>query len=51
MALATWRVSEYKDWMDGMEGTGILTSNSPTDPTELPSRQRPQYDQTPLGTE
>ena len=41
MVLATWRVSEYKDWMDGTEGTGILTRNSLTGPTELPSRQRP----------
>lgn len=41
MVLATWRVSEYKDWMDGTEGTGILTRNSLSDPAELPSRQRP----------
>ena len=43
MVLATWRVSEYKHWMDGTEGTGILTRNPLTGPTELelPSRQRP----------
>lgn len=43
MVLATWRVSEYKDWMDGTEGTGILTRNSLSDPAELPSRQRPNW--------